>query len=198
MKCYLLLLYSTWKPYCYSMWRSCQYWELEWDQTQCSYLSLLVCCFIVQKKKYLKVRKKDKFKNALGLSLKKKPMRVNGIWHVCFSFKAFFPPSCEFDLKCNLYIKKEAWDYDYFFCLGWTYHCTIFRGWCNKMKHFYLKMYNCLITVFQKYVALRAILAVTNVGPLIFSRLFTVNKVVYCKSDICCLSAVLSSSHVFF
>lgn len=66
------------------------------------------------------------------------------------------------------------------------------------MKHFYLKMYNCLITVFQKYVALRAILAVTNVGPLIFSRLFTVNKVVYCKSDICCLSAVLSSSHVFF
>lgn len=47
----------------------------------------------------------------------------------------------------------------------------------------------------SKYVALRAILAVTNVGPLIFSRLFTVNKVVYCKSDICSLSAVLSSSH---
>lgn len=49
----------------------------------------------------------------------------------------------------------------------------------------------------SKYVALRAILAVTNVGPLIFSRLFTVNKVVYCKSDICSLSAVLSSSHVY-
>lgn len=45
-------------------------------------------------------------------------MRVNGIWHVCFSFSAFFPPNCEFGLKCNLYIKKEAWDYDYFFALG--------------------------------------------------------------------------------
>lgn len=49
----------------------------------------------------------------------------------------------------------------------------------------------------SKYVALRDILAVTNVGPLIFSRLFTVNKVVYCKSDVCSLSAVLSSSHLF-
>lgn len=45
-----------------------------------------------------------------------------------------------------------------------------------------------------KYVALKDILAVTNVGPSIYSRLFTVNKVVYCKSDACSLSAV---SHMF-
>lgn len=49
----------------------------------------------------------------------------------------------------------------------------------------------------SKYVALRDILAVTNVGPLILSTLFTVNKVVYCKSDVCILSAILSSLDVY-
>lgn len=125
-------------------------------------------------------------------------MRVNGIWHVCFSFSAFFPRIVDlFDLKCNLYIKKEAWDYDYFFALGELF--IVVRYFVddvtrrNTLPQDVQLPHYCI----SKYVALRDILAVTNVGPLILSTLFTVNKVVYCKSDVCILSAILSSLDVY-
>lgn len=99
----------------------------------------------------------------------------------------FFPQIVNFDLKCNLYIKKEAWVYDlfFFFALGELF--IVVRYFVEDLtrrntlpQHVQLPHY-CI----SEYVALRDILAVTDVGPLIFSRLFTVNKVVYCKSDIC-------------
>lgn len=114
-----------------------------------------------------------------------------------FLILCFFPPNCELDLKCNLYIKKEAWDYDYFFALGELF--IVVRYFVddvtrrNTLPQDVQLPHYCI----SKYVALRDILAVTNVGPLILSRLFTVNKVVYCKSDICILSAILSSLDVY-
>lgn len=61
-------------------------------KTQCSYLSLLVLLLHSPEKKYLKARKKDKFKNALGLSLKKKNQCVWMEYGMCVPhFLLFFP-----------------------------------------------------------------------------------------------------------
>lgn len=69
-----------------------------------------------EEKKYLKLRKKDTFKHLLGFRLKN---NVCGWNMACvFLILCFLPLNCKSDLKCNLCIKKEAWDYDYFFALG--------------------------------------------------------------------------------
>lgn len=56
-------------------------------------------------KKYLKLRKKDKFKHALGFRFKNNACEWN--MACVFLILCFFSPNCEFDLKCNLYISKN-------------------------------------------------------------------------------------------
>lgn len=67
-----------------------------------------------------------------------------------------------FSLNCELFFEMwstfKKWKWGMGFCLlVWTFKCyTIFCEWCNMTKHFTskLKMYNCLITVFQKVMLL--------------------------------------------
>lgn len=108
-----------------------------------------------------------------------------------------------------IYIKKEAWNIiiiiiiliiiiiifalgELFIVVRYFVEDVTRQNTLPQIKDVQLPHY-CI----SKYVALGDILAVTNACPLIFSGLFTVNKAVYCKSNVCSLSAALSSLHVY-
>lgn len=178
MKCYLLLLYSTQIPYCYSMVSYLTMLILgTWMTPNSVFLLLWVCCFIVltwfpliASKMYLKLfEKKSKSKNALGLISRETCVCVWMEYSMC---------ACHFLLLSKLWIIFEMWSnfkkwkWGMGFCLlVWTQCYTIFCEWCNMTKHFTskFKMYNCLIILKKKsHVAFKDVLAVTNARPSIF------------------------------
>lgn len=156
MKCYLLLLYSTQIPYCYSMVSYLTMLILgTWMRPNSVFLLVIVGLLLHSfnlisfnsKQNVLETvwEKKSKSKNALGLISRETCVCVWMEYSMC---------ACHFLLLSKLWIIFEMWSnfkkwkWGMGFCLlVWTQCYTIFCEWCNMTKHFTskFKMYNCLI-----------------------------------------------------
>lgn len=187
MKCYLLLLYSTQIPYCYSMVSYLTMLILgTWMRPNSVFLLVIVGLLLHSLTWFPLIAGKNVLETVWE---KKSNLKMHLVWYVekCV-WMDYSMCACHFLLLPELWIIFEMWSnlkkwkWGMGFCLlVWTFQCyIIFCDWCKITKHFTSKskMYNCLI-ISKSHVAFQDVLAVTNACPSIFSKLFTVNKVAF-------------------